>query len=499
MPPLWRSERCAGLIIGLSLLAGACTSSGTSFGYWSDRSLKPVRHELNTGRAALSRGDFETAGPLLESAAGLGHPAALIVYARYQVAAPDGDRAQARALLEEAYAKWSSKRADAAVDLATLLLSEQSSDADLARAVELLEYARAAGHRWTARKLAIALEQQPGHDPDRIDGLWREAARNGDASAKLRLAEQRMAQHGRDAATAGLVSEAVAIFTDQAEAGNVGAMRVLARLYLADRLMPADRAQAAHWLERAVAAKDAAAISDYGRLLHLQGDVGGARRRYEQAAALGAKSAESRLARLALQGQLPDLDPAKIGALAERAIAHDSALVGIYGQALLAGELVPADPARGRSMLERAAADNDVHALYALAMADFVAESAPADTARALENLERAVALDYVTAKVQLGKRLLYGIGVPADPNRGVTLLQAAAAQGHSYAAATLGRAYLLGEGVGEDRAQGRALLSRAAQAGEADAARLLAELGAVQPADAAAAHSRSKSVRGER
>jgi len=477
MPPLWRSERCAGLIIGLSLLAGACTSSGTSFGYWSDRSLKPVRHELNTGRAALSRGDFETAGPLLESAAGLGHPAALIAYARYQVAAPDGDRAQARALLEEAYAKWSSKRADAAVDLATLLLSERSSDADLARAVELLEYARAAGHRWTARKLAIALEQQPGHDPDRIDGLWREAARNGDASAKLRLAEQRMAQHGRDAATAALVSEAVAIFTDQAEAGNVGAMRMLARLYMEDRLMPADREQAAHWLERAVATNDAAAMSDYGRLLYLQGDLAGARRRYEQAAALGASSAESRLTRLALQGQLPDLEPAEIRALAERAITHDSTLVGLYGQALLEGELVPADPARGRALLERAAADDNARALYALAMADFAGGDSPADPVRGLERLEKAVALGSLTAQVHLGKRLLFGLDVPTDARRGLALLEDAAERGHSYAEVMLGRAYMFGQGVPKSLDHARELLGRAAIAGEAEAHRLLAQI----------------------
>lgn len=498
MPSLGRPGRSAALILGLGLLAGGCSSGVGSFGYWPDRPPGPVRHDLSAGRAALSRGDFETAGPLLGGAAARGHPAALIAYARYQAAAPDGDRAQARALLEEAYAKRSSKRADAAVDLATLLLSWQPSDADLARAIELLEYARDAGHRWTARKLAIALEQQPEHDPDRVDALWREAAHNGDPSAKLHLAEQRLDEHGRDPATAGLVDGAVAILTDKAEAGNVGAMRVLARLYMADQLMPADLDQAAYWLELAVAENDAAAMSDYGRLLYLRGDLAGARRWYEQAASQGAHSAESRLARLALQGQLPDLAPAEVGALAKRAIAHDPALVGLYGQALLEGELVPADPARGRELLELAAANDNPRALYALAMADFAGQGASADAARALRSLERAVALGYVTAKVQLGKRLLFGIDVPSDPNRGMNLLEAAAEQGHSYAAATLGRAYLFGEGVGQDRARARALLSRAAQAGEADAMRLLAELGAVQAADAAAVKSASKSVREE-
>ncbi|HEX2529213.1 MAG TPA: hypothetical protein VHL31_23310 [Geminicoccus sp.] len=341
---------------------------------------------------------------------------------------------------------------------------------------------------------------------------WLEqAAEAGDTQSATRLAAVTRGT-GRDA-------ERLRWLTTAAEAGDPRAAGGLAAAYLNGEGVTADPQKAQAWAARAIEGGDTAAMAVFGRA-YVEGrgvpkDVPRGLQMLEEAAAKGDPRGAANLARLYLRAEDVPADPEKAAAYAEAALAaaDDVSVKTAYGRALLEGETVPADAARGIELLTEAAAAGDPLASTQLGIAyldgngvskdvgaavPLLQAGADAGNASAMNRLaqvlmsgdstyghmpsgiamlEAAAEARHPSAQADLGRRLLTGNGVTADPEAGVEMLMEAADAGHPSAMITLGRAYLEGTGVPQDLTLAREWLTRAKAAGRDDADRLLARL----------------------
>lgn len=315
----------------------------------------------------------------------------------------------------------------------------------------------------------------------------------------------------------------------RAEAGDAEAQYQLGVIHQFSLGVARDDAAARSWFARAAAQDHARALGSLGYMLTVgaggPADAAGAERALRRAGELGEATAWANLGELILQTR-----PAKATeaiALLERAV--DAGAVNAryrLGRFLVEGEVVPADPARGRALLESAAGDGNPFADTYLAYLIFEAGD-PAQAARGFASARRSAAADLAAGHNELGRYHMAGFGTPRDPRRAATAFAAAAAQGepsgwynlallhggpqyglldlpqarqeairaadlgHVPAAALAGQMLYKAEGGPRDPARALPYLRRGAEGGIADAQNLLGTLlfnGQGVPADQSAA-----------
>lgn len=301
----------------------------------------------------------------------------------------------------------------------------------------------------------------------------------------------------------------------RAEAGNAEAQYQIGVIHQFSLGVPRDDAAARAWFTRAAGQDHARALGSLGYMLMVGAggppDAAGAERALRRAGELGEATARANLAELILQTRPADATEGI--ALLERAAAA-GAVNARYrlGRFLIEGEVVPADPGRGRKLLEAAAeADNPFAQTY-LAYLIYEARD-EAQAGHGFVMAQRAASGDLAPALNELGRYHMLGFGTPRDPRRAATAFTAAAAQGepsswynlallhsgpqygllnlaqarqeairaadmgHLPAAALAGQMLFKAEGGPRDRVAARPYLQRAAEAGIADAQNLLAGL----------------------
>ena len=315
----------------------------------------------------------------------------------------------------------------------------------------------------------------------------------------------------------------------RAEAGNAEAQYQVGVIHQFSLGVPRDDAAARGWFAKAAAQDHSRALGSLGYMLIAGAggppDAAGAERALRRAGELGEATAWANLAELILQSRPAEAKEAM--ALLERAVAA-GAVNARYrlGRLLIEGEVVSADPLRGRKLLESAAEDGNPFADAYLAYV--VLESHDeAQAARGFAWARRAAAAELAAGLNELGRYYMAGFGAPRDPSRAATAFAAAAAQGepsgwynlallhsgpqygllnlaqarqdairaadmgHIPAAALAGQMLFKAEGGPRDRAGALPYLRRAAEAGIDNAQNLLAGLlfnGEGVPADQTAA-----------
>ncbi|MFO1046402.1 MAG: hypothetical protein U1E52_00645 [Geminicoccaceae bacterium] len=389
-----------------------------------DRLADHEQRTLERARAAKTAGDAAGAcAELGDAVAGDVHPSLLIARARCLMdpAAGTPDLAQARALLERAYALPSPRRGRAALWLGQL---ERQNGAPAAAQIAWLERARELGEPGTERLLVKAWALEPQTYRAELLAAYRRTAATDPYSA-LELARL-------EAADPAAARAAVRALEIGARAGNGAQARTLAWLYRSGELVSPDQDRARDWLTVAAREGDGTAQRKLAEQAMAAGDMEAARRWLERAVVARDAPAAVTLSRGLLAGRYTAIDSEAAAALAR--LAGPTAgpdLAFAYGSLLLAGGPVARDPVAGLALLDRAATNG-----------------LPA-------------------AQAELGRRLLRGQEAPRDPERGISLLDAAAAAGDASAMFHLGRAYLDGGGgVPRDQTLGMNWLHRAAAAG---------------------------------
>lgn len=308
------------------------------------------------GRAALWLGQLErqSGGPpaaqiaWLERARDLGEPGTERLLVKAWAQEPQAYRAE----LLAAYGRTASTDPYSALELARL----QAADPAAARtAVRALEIGARAGNGPQARTLAWLYRsgELVAADQDRARDWLTVAAREGDAKARRKLAEQALATG--DPATARHWLEQ-AVLADDAVAAVT-----LSRGLAAGRFAALD-ARAAAALARLAGPGAALELAfAYGSLLLAGGPVArdpvAGLALLERAAAEGLPAARAELGRRLLRGQDVSRDPERgAGLLAAAAEAGDPGAMFNLGRAYANGQGVTRDPALGTSWLERAAA-----------------------------------------------------------------------------------------------------------------------------------------------
>lgn len=315
----------------------------------------------------------------------------------------------------------------------------------------------------------------------------------------------------------------------RAEAGEAEAQYRLGIAYQFALGTRRDDRLARQWFAKAAAQDHAHALTSLGYMQSTGSggavDAEGAERSLRRAGELGEATAWANLAELIL-AQRP-AEQAQAVALLERAVAA-GAMNARYrlGRILIEGELVPADAARGKAMLEEAANSGVSYAQAYLAYL-ILEERKDTDAARGLALAQRAANAGLAEGANELGRYHLLGFGTRADPKQAATwftragelgepngwynlarmqedgslgqadlpearkLAVRAADAGHLLAAGMAGRMLYRGEGGPRDRAGAYPYLKALADEGVADAQNMLASLlfnGDGRPADQKAA-----------
>ncbi len=315
----------------------------------------------------------------------------------------------------------------------------------------------------------------------------------------------------------------------RAEAGDAEAQYQAGVAYQFSLGTPRNDAAARSWFARAAAQNHVRALGSLGYMLSVgaggPADAAGAEKALRQAGEAGEASAWANLAELVLQ-QRP-AERAEAVALLERAVAAGATNARYrLGRFLIEGEVVAADPVRGRKLLEEAA--EKAHPLAETYLAYLIYETRdPGEAARGFTLARRAASADLPVALNELGRYHMTGFGTPRDPRRAASAFTSAGEQGepsgwfnlallhtnpqygmhdlalarratiraaemgHLPAAALAGQMLFKAEGGPRDRPGARPYLQRAAEGGIADAQSLLASLlfsGDGVPADQKAA-----------
>lgn len=169
---------------------------------------------------------------------------------------------------------------------------------------------------------------------------------------------------------------------------------------------------------RALAAPSADADAWLGAVLIDRGARAEGVRLIQRAADAGSAEGEHRLALLYARGEagLPR-DEARAAQLFEKAAEKGNRRAQLnIGTMYWRGQGVPRDLVQARAWLEKAAADGDVHAIYALGRA--MSESAPpanADPTRAADLFRQAAERGHMFAALRYGMALSEGAGVRKD------------------------------------------------------------------------------------
>ena len=130
---------------------------------------------------------------------------------------------------------------------------------------------------------------------------------------------------------------------------------------------------------------------------------------------------------------------------------------------------IPADPAKARSLWQRAATAGLTRAVHNLALLEIdQASQGKGDLKAARALLEQAAEAGHSSARYSLGKMYEYGLGVDADATVAVQHISVAAEAGLPRAQYSMGKIYRDGAGIEPDEARSLAWFERAARAGHA-------------------------------
>jgi TPR repeat protein len=275
-------------------------------------------------------------------------------------------------------------------------------------------------------------------------------AASGRPEARLQLADQ-LAQNGASI-------EAVRHIAQAAQYGMPEAQARLGLCYLRGLGLPANQAEARHWLERASDAGHATALTELASLA-LQGISGpyqrGAFPRLEgptkpdhrtaaelarRAASTGSAEAKALLAYI--MGLAPSIEqaPGEADNLYREAAQAGSPLGKLGHAMVLLREGTPEATGEARALLLSAAAEARLPTAHFLLGA--MAEAGIGDTQNliaAAEHYQIAAELGHTGAKTRLGLALLIGRGTPRNLLQAETWLRRAALDGDAIAAAALG------------------------------------------------------------
>lgn len=315
----------------------------------------------------------------------------------------------------------------------------------------------------------------------------------------------------------------------RAEAGDADAQYQVGIAYQFSLGTPRNDAAARSWFARAAAQNHTRALASLGYMLTVGAggpvDAAGAENALRRAGEAGEASAWANMAELVLQ-QRP-AEKAEAMALLERAVAAGATNARYrLGRFLIEGDVVAADPARGRKLLDEAAEQG--HPFAATYLAWMILEAGDtAEAARGFRLAQSAAAADLGAGINELGRYHMTGFGTPRDPRRAASAFARAGEQGEPSgwynlallhndpqygmlnqtlarqaalraadmgnipAASLAGQMLFKAEGGPRDRVAARPYLQRAAESGIADAQSLLAGLlfnGDGVPADQTAA-----------
>ena len=195
-----------------------------------------------------------------------------------------------------------------------------------------------------------------------------------------------------------------------------------------------------------------------------------------------------RIGQMNLTGTGTEKDLPKAKEYFEKAAALDNvdALYGL-GRLYLNRDFAENDPQKALDYLITAAQKGHSYAQYTLGKLFLKGEAVMQNVDYALRWLEEAVRQDNTDAQCLLGKVLLHGEVIEQDANRAATLLKKAVENGSSYAAYLLGKAYLDGTALMQNVPEAIRLLTESAGKGFTPAEYLLGKLlykGEVIPQD---------------
>ncbi len=382
---------------GLAILF---TAGLTACGHvYHERPSRYADARIQQGKDDFERGDRDAALAHYEAAAAQGDPFGEYKAAQLHAGGPRAGRDEERAvtLLRSAISKRSAIRPQAQALLARLIADDAPGEA-----LRLFREADAGGADVPPGTMARLLIDQ-GFDAEAEP--WLVEGRQQDDIVALRLSIERALATGARPDAKRYGTELAAVYQDlHNREGETWAAWELARLYDDGNALPRDVDEAIRW--------------------------------YEVAAEAGEVRAIRRLTRGFLQGHdgLP-IDGTAGRRWGERGVAvGDVASTAYLGRALLTGEPLPRDPARGEALLQSAAAAGHTAAMTDLGRAYLAGDPLPRDVDLGLRLLQEAADAGNASALTSLGWAYWNGDGVAANPEQARALMRQAQALGHPSA-----------------------------------------------------------------
>jgi len=367
---------------------------------YHERPSPYVSNRIAEGKRAYEAGDREAALAQYETAAALGDPFGEYKAAQLYAGGPPEARDEERAveLLRTTLEKRSAVEGDAQALLGRIL-----ADEDPAEALALLREADAGGADVPPGEMARLLIEQ-GYEEEAEPWLA-EGRAEGDIIA-LRLSIDRALAAGDRARAERYALQLAQVYRSLVEGeGKVWAAWLLARLYDDGEALPRDVARAIRWYEVAAEAGEVRAMRRLARG-HLQGhdgfpvDAAAGLEWGERGVAAGDVASTAYLGRALLTGNPVRQDVLRGAELLEAAAAagHGAAMTDL-GRAYVGGDPLPQDTDRGLALLEAAGADDNASALTTLGWLYWNGETVSEDRERARGLMERAAALGHPSAQ----------------------------------------------------------------------------------------------------
>jgi TPR repeat protein len=130
----------------------------------------------------------------------------------------------------------------------------------------------------------------------------------------------------------------------------------------------------------------------------------------------------------------------------------------------------PVDQARGKEILERAAAAGDAYAIHTLGQIYYEGRGVPKDLEKAKSLFDTAARMGHSFSMNSLGRMYQRGETVPVDPNLARRYWEESAARGDIYGIDNLGFVYLEGIGAQKDTAKALSYFKQASDLGHPEA-----------------------------
>ena len=385
--------RALGLAVLLTAALPACD------GLYHERPSLYADNRIQRGKADLARGDRAAALAHYEAAAARGDPFGEYKAAQLHSGGPRAERDEERAgeLLRRAVAKRSDVRPEAWALLARLI-----ADDEPAEALALFRRADAAGADVPPGEMARLLIDQGFADEATP---WLAEGRAEDDVIALRLSIERALAARAHGDAERYALQLADVYRDLLEReGETWAAWELARLHDEGEALPRDVGEAIRWYTVAAEAGEVRAIRRLARGF-LQGYDGfpvnatEGRRWGERGVAVGDVATTAYLGRALLTGEPLARDPARAEELLLIAAAegHNAAMTDL-GRTYLTGDVLAQHVERGLTLLEAAAAADNASALTALGWAYWNGDGVAQNRERARTLMRQAQGLGHPSA-----------------------------------------------------------------------------------------------------